>query len=66
MRASPTCGHTYTTAADAGGYTLRATVTWAISWAGGGVAGVRPALTTTAALDLQVKEAGAVNTNGLG
>jgi hypothetical protein len=61
---SPTCGHTYTTLPKGGTYTLRATVTWEISWAGGGATGTVPALTTTSAVDLQVREAGALNSNG--
>jgi hypothetical protein len=65
-KVSPTCGHTYTTLPAGGTYTLRATVTWEISWAGGGATGTVPALTTTAAVDLRVKEAGALNSNGVG
>jgi hypothetical protein len=62
-KASPTCGHTYTTpAAPGGAYTVRATVTWEISWSGGGQSGTRPDMTTTAELSLRVVEAGALNT----
>jgi hypothetical protein len=43
---------------------LRATVTWEISWAGGGESGTRPALTTTSDMALQVLQAGALNSNG--
>ena len=64
-QASPTCGHTYRHAAAPGGtFTIRATVTWSISWAGGGETGTRPALTTTALVQLRVTEAGALNSNG--
>jgi hypothetical protein len=63
IKASPTCGHTYTGPAD-GTYPLRATVTWEISWSGGGESGTRPALTTTATVQLTVVEAGALNSNG--
>jgi hypothetical protein len=66
VKESPTCGHTYTIAPTGGRYTLRATVTWEISWVGGGATGMVAPLTTTAALDLPVHEAGAVNSNGLG
>ena len=60
-----TCGHTYTTPSPKDGkYTLRATVTWEISWAGGGESGTRPALTTTSEMALQVLQAGALNSNG--
>jgi hypothetical protein len=56
------CGHTYTTPTAAGKpYALRATVTWEITWAGGGATGTVPALTTTAGMDLEVVEAGALN-----
>ncbi|MGY0234030.1 hypothetical protein [Longispora urticae] len=55
---SPTCGHTYT---RAGTYTLTATVTWDVSWTGGGTSGTVPALTTTASLTLVVVESQALN-----
>jgi hypothetical protein len=63
-KASPTCGLTYTAVPGGGTSTLRATVTWEISWAGGGATGTVPALTTTSAVDLQVQQAGALNSNG--
>jgi hypothetical protein len=64
--ASPSsCGHTYTSLPPRGLYTLRATVTWAVSWTGGGAAGTVPDLTTTATVDLRVREAGALNTGGV-
>ncbi|MEV6523196.1 hypothetical protein AB0M43_14695 [Longispora sp. NPDC051575] len=56
--ASPTCGHTYT---RAGAYTLTATVTWEVSWTGGGSSGTVPSLTTTASLTLLVVESQALN-----
>jgi hypothetical protein len=65
-KASPTCGHTYTTASAGGVYTVRATVTWEITWAGGGQTGTRPALTTTAAVDVRVVQTGTVNTGTAG
>ena len=59
------CGHTYTAPSPAGGpYTLQATVTWEISWSGGGETGTRPALTSTSQVALQVLEAGALNSAG--
>ncbi|GAA1025632.1 hypothetical protein GCM10009557_00280 [Virgisporangium ochraceum] len=59
------CGHTYTSLPSGGAYTLRATVTWTVSWTGGGAAGTVPDLTTTAAVDVEVREAGALNAGGL-
>lgn len=56
--ASPTCGHTYVTA---GPTRLTATVTWEVAWAGGGTAGMVPALTTTATQTVQVAESQALN-----
>lgn len=38
--ASPTCGHVYTEATEAGGaYTVTATSSWAVTWTGGGETG---------------------------
>jgi hypothetical protein len=56
--ASPTCGYTYTVG---GLYPLQATVTWNVSWAGGGVTGTAPLMTTTATLTLQVVEKPVLN-----
>jgi len=61
---SPTCGHTYTAASPSSGYPMRATVTWEVSWVGGGESGTAGPLTTSAEVDLAVVEAGGVNTNG--
>jgi len=55
---SPTCGHRFTAP---GSYPLQVTVTWNVSWAGGGVSGTAPAMTTTAALTLRVIEEPALN-----
>ncbi|GAA4174541.1 hypothetical protein GCM10022251_74170 [Phytohabitans flavus] len=63
---SPSCGHTYTAAPPSGTYPVRATVTWQISWSGGGESGTRPALTTTAQAQLRVVQAGALNSSGTG
>jgi hypothetical protein len=61
--ASPDCGHTYThtsTGQPGGAFTVTATVTWAITWAGGGQTGTLPALQTQATTTLQVVESRAV------
>jgi hypothetical protein len=64
-RPSPTCGHTYRhTSPPVNGFLVRATVTWQITWSGGGQVGALPALTTTSQLVLRVVQAGAVNTTG--
>ncbi len=63
-KSSPTCGITYTAVPGGGTSTLRATVTWEITWAGGGATGTVPDLTTTSAVDLQVQRAGGLNSNG--
>lgn len=63
---SPDCGHTYTsssTAQPSGGFTLRATITWKVTWSGGGAAGVEPALTSTNSVLVRVVESSVVNTN---
>ena len=63
--ASPDCGHTYTSPSrgSAGGtYTVTATITWRITWSGGGTSGSEPDLTSTASVPVQVVEASAVNT----
>jgi hypothetical protein len=57
--ASPTCGHTYTTASGSGPggtYTVRAELSWAISWTGGGMNGTLPAITTSTTAQLSVVE----------
>lgn len=62
---SPDCGHTYTTPsreASGGRYTLTATITWQVSWSGGGTSGTEPALTSTASVPVPVIESAAVNT----
>jgi hypothetical protein len=58
--ASPDCGHTYSTP---GSFTVTATVTWQVSWAGGGQAGAVPDLTTTSTITLKVTDSQALNTN---
>jgi hypothetical protein len=67
--ASPDCGHVYRrSSASAAGdrFSLRATVTWTVSWQGGGSSGTLPALTTTDALSVRVAESQAINGGGLG
>jgi len=61
--ASPTCGHTFTAP---GAVTVTATVTWNVSWAGGGATGTVPALTTTATVPAQVQESAGLNSGGAG
>jgi len=60
---SPTCGHTFT---SPGWYPVTVTVTWNVSWAGGGVTGTAPGMTTTATLTVQVVERPAVNVSTAG
>ncbi|MCP2338906.1 hypothetical protein FHU30_004263 [Actinomadura rupiterrae] len=58
--ASPDCGHTFqvSSAGQPGeAYRVTATITWAITWAGGGQAGTLPPLTTSAAAGFRVAEA---------
>jgi len=56
--ASPTCGHTYT---RPGTYRVSVTVTWSVSWAGGGASGTVPAVTTTSTRVVEVSESQALN-----
>jgi hypothetical protein len=61
--ASPDCGHTYQ---KPGSFTVTATVTWQISWAGGGQTGTVPDLTTTSTLTINVTDSQALNTKPQG
>jgi hypothetical protein len=67
---SPDCGHTYarSSAGEPGGvFVVSATVSWGVSWTGGGQTGTLPALTTTSSAQLRVGESQAINTtNGTG
>jgi len=63
--ASPDCGHVYSEPsrnAMGGKYSVTATITWRVTWSGGGASGTEPALTSTASVPVQVVEASAVNT----
>lgn len=57
--ASPDCGHVYrrSSAGAAGGaYTVSATVTWEVTWAGAGQSGTVPGLETTGQVQTRVRE----------
>jgi hypothetical protein len=45
-------------------YTVQATVTWQVRWAGGGGSGGVPDMQTTATTALLVVRAGGINTTG--
>jgi hypothetical protein len=60
---SPDCGHTYTrSSAGVPGqaYPVTATVTWEITWTGGGEQGTLPALETTSTTVFRVAESQAL------
>jgi hypothetical protein len=62
---SPTCGHTYresSASATGGVFTVTATITWNVTWAGGGGNGAFGGLTTTAAVQMPVAESQAIVT----
>jgi hypothetical protein len=62
-QAASSCGHTYRTSsagAPGNAFTLRATVTWSVSWAGGGQSGTVPPLTTTSSVALSVAQSQAI------
>ncbi len=62
---SPDCGHTYQrSSAGAPGerFPATATVSWRITWSGGGAAGTFPDMTTSAAASFRVAEAQALGT----
>jgi hypothetical protein len=65
--ASPDCGHTYTrtSAGEPGGvFDVSATVTWQVSWSGGGASGQAGPLFSTATVPVTVVEVRSVNTGG--
>lgn len=59
---SPSCGHTFTRPSVPGMFAVAATVTWQVSWVGGGASGAEPALNSTATVAVTVAEAPTVNT----
>jgi hypothetical protein len=62
---SPTCGHTYTRSsagAPGGKLTVTATITWHVTWTGGGGGGAFPGLVTTSAVRMSVAQSQAIVT----
>jgi hypothetical protein len=62
--ASPTCGYTYTQSSagqPGAAFHVTVTITWHITWRGGGTAGTLPPLFTTSAALFRVAESQAVN-----
>lgn len=62
---SPDCGHTYRESSVRGAgarFSVTATVTWSVSWVGGGEMGTLPALATTSSTSVAVAESQALNT----
>lgn len=65
LKPSPTCGWVYrrSSAGQPGNaFTLTATVTWTVSWVGGGASGTVPPLTVTAAVAVRVAESQSIVT----
>ncbi|GAB4001247.1 hypothetical protein GCM10029992_36180 [Glycomyces albus] len=63
-QSSPDCGHTYTRSSAAkpsGEYEVMATVTWAITWSGGGQSGTAPDMTTEASTAWPVAQSQSLN-----
>lgn len=63
---SPTCGHTYqVTSAQVPGqqFAVTATVSWAISWSGGGAAGTFPDLSTSSTVRWTVSQIQSIQIN---
>jgi hypothetical protein len=64
--ASPDCGHVYSDPSgtvSGGKHAVAATITWQVTWSGGGATGTEPALTSTASVQVAVVESAAVNTS---
>jgi hypothetical protein len=61
--ASPTCGFTYRRASGSGAFRVTATVTYAVTWAGGGQTGSLGDLTAAGVTTLRVNESQAIVTN---
>lgn len=59
---SPTCGHTYAQSSGNGAFTLSATISWAVAWAGGGQSGAFNNMTTTATEAVRVEQSRALIT----
>jgi hypothetical protein len=62
--ASPTCGYTYIQSSGAGTDTLSATISWSVTWAGGGQTGAFDDMTTTASEPVRVEQNQALVTGG--
>ncbi|MBR7827827.1 hypothetical protein KDK95_16020 [Actinospica sp. MGRD01-02] len=62
--ASPTCGHTYTKDSGRGDFTVSATITWNVTWAGSGQSGAFNGMTTTATEAVHVEQSRALVTGG--
>ena len=63
---SPTCGYTYTESSaggPGGAYTVTATITWKITWSGGGQQGTLEPLTSTASTRFRVAESQGIVTD---
>ncbi|WP_370382186.1 hypothetical protein [Catenulispora sp. GAS73] len=61
---SPDCGHTYSRSSGSGTFTVRATITWAVTWAGAGQRGAFNGMLTTATEQVQVLQSQALVTGG--
>jgi hypothetical protein len=64
-QASPTCGHTFTTSSagqPSDAFTVTATVSWSVTWAGGGKTGTVANLETTDTTTLRVAAIESLNT----
>jgi len=62
---SPTCGHTYresSASAPGGAFTVTATISWNVTWVGGGGRGAFGGLTTAAAVQVPVAQSQAIVT----
>jgi hypothetical protein len=63
---SPDCGYTYrrsSAGAPGGRFVVAVTVTWEVTWAGGGRSGTLTGLTTSSSVPVRVQESQAVVTN---
>lgn len=61
---SPDCGHTYARSSGSSSFTVTATITWNVTWAGAGQVGSFNGMTTTASEQVQVLQSQAVVTGG--